>query len=429
MDLPASRRHDSYAALRIPEIRLLLGAAACAGLANRALAAVIAYQIYVLTDNALSLALLGLVEAIPAIATALFGGYIADRHDRRTILLITRTSSLLCALAFAIISLDGKDTSIVALLAIVFVAGIASGFHAPAGHAFEAQVVPQHLTLNASSWASIAWQGTSIIGPAVGGIAYAAVGPVWAYVGMAVLHVAALLCTAAIARKPKPVPIPGESMVKNVSIGLRYVFGNQILIGAMALDLFAVLFGGAVALIPVFAKDILKVGPQAVGFLYAAPAVGALLIMLWTTRFPPVRRAGRNLMLCIAGFGVSIIVFAFSEALWLSLLALAIAGAFDGISVVIRRAILRLHSPDHMRGRIAAVNMMCISASNELGAFESGVAAAAIGAVPAVWVGSIVTLVIVGATAALAPKLRDLDLQDAVRQPVQPPPPEKPKPA
>jgi len=410
MTTPASGRHDSFAALRVREIRLMLIAAGFTGLANRALAVVVGYQVYSITKSALMIGFLGLVEAVPAITLSLYGGFVADRKDRRTIILCARAVSLLCAIAFAIVSLDSHLASVIALFAVVFVAGIARGFHDPAAIAFEAQVVPQHLTLNASSWFSTVWQGTAIAGPAIGGIAYDLAGPVATYAGMAALYAASTLCIAAIAKKPQPPPPHGESIFTSIAVGVRFVFGNQILVGSMALDLFAVLFGGVVALIPVFAAEILKIGATGVGLLNAAPAAGGILIMLWSTRHPPIRHAGRNLILCIAGFGVSVIVFALSTNFYLSMAALAFSGVFDGVSVVIRRAILRLHSPEHMRGRVAAVNMIFISASNELGTFQSGMAAAAFGTVRYVWLGGIATLVIAAGAAILAPKLRRLTL-------------------
>jgi MFS family permease len=407
-------RHDPFAALRVGEIRLMLMAAAFTGLASRALTVVIGYQVYSITKSAFAIGLLGLIEAIPAIALSLYGGHVADRRDRRSIILAARAVSFVCATAFAIISLESHQASVIALYGVVFVAGVARGFHDPAAIAFEAQVVPEHLTLNASSWFSTVWQGTAIAGPALGGIAYDLIGPVATYATMAVLHAASTLCIASIARKPKPVPPDGESILTSIGLGVRFVFRNQILVGSMALDLFAVLFGGVVALIPVFASEILKIGATGVGLLNAAPAAGGILIMLWSTRHPPIRHAGRNLLLCIAGFGVSVIVFALSTNFYLSMAALAMSGVFDGVSVVIRRAVLRLHSPEHMRGRVAAVNMIFISASNELGTFQSGMAAAAFGTVRYVWLGGIMTLVIVAATAILAPKLRRLTLAAGV---------------
>jgi MFS family permease len=199
-------------------------------------------------------------------------------------------------------------------------------------------------------------------------------------------------------------------MWHSISIGVRYVFHHQVLVGSMALDLFAVLFGGAVALLPIFANDILKVGPSGLGLLAAAPSAGALLSMLWATRQPPVKNAGKILLGVVAGFGVSIILFALSRNLFLSLIALAASGLFDGVSIVIRETTLRLLSPEHLRGRIAAVNWVFIGSSNEIGAFESGMVASLLGTVPTVWLGGVVTLIVVGATALLAPQLRKLNL-------------------
>ena len=194
------------------------------------------------------------------------------------------------------------------------------------------------------------------------------------------------------------------------AIPFRYVFGDQVLLGSMTLDLFAVLFGGVIALLPVFARDILVVGPIGLGVLNAAPTSGALVTMLWATRRPPVEHAGRNLFLAVAGFGITMIVFAFSRSMTLSILMLFLSGVCDGVSVIIRRAIVRLLSPDHLRGRIAAVGMICIGSSNELGVLESGVAATLLGTVPSVWAGGVVTLVVVGVAVTLAPKLRRLSL-------------------
>jgi MFS family permease len=248
------------------------------------------------------------------------------------------------------------------------------------------------------------------------------------YAGMAALHAGSALALAGIAKKPKPVPRQGESIFQSIAFGVRFVFRNQVLVASMALDLFAVMFGGVVALIPVFADVILKIGATGVGILNAAPAAGGILIMLWSTRHPPIRHAGRNLMLCVVGFGLSVIVFALSTNFYLSLVALAFSGVFDGISVVIRRAILRLHSPEHMRGRIAAVNMMFISASNELGAFQSGMAAAAFGTVRYVWLGGLATILIAGGVAAFAPKLRRLHLSAGAAQRLPDEAPARPEP-
>jgi MFS family permease len=398
---------NSFAALSVAEIRYFLGSIAFFTMANRAMAVVIGLQVYHLTRSPLALGFLGLVEAIPALSLSLFGGYVADRFDRRTILLITKAVSVLCALILAYVSLN-PTPHLYVLYAVIFLAGIARGFSDPATTAFEAQIVPKELTVPASAWISSSWLTFSIVGPALAGFSYELLGIPQTYVCLAVLFLCAWICTSLIKAKPH-IRIPrGEPILKSMSLGLKFVFKEQALIGAMALDLFAVFFGGTIALLPVFATDILHVGPRGLGFLEAAPAAGALLVMLYSTHHPPIRHAGRNLLLCVAGFGVCIIVFAFSKNFALSLMALMLSGAFDGVSMVIRRSMIRLLSPDHMRGRIASVSWIFVGASNELGAFESGFVAHWIGVIPCVWVGGSITLLVVAVTALIAPKLRRL---------------------
>ncbi len=407
MTITSSEKY-SFTALKIPEIRYFIGSTAFFTLANRAVAVIIGFQIYQLTKSALSLGILGLVEAIPAISLSLFGGYVADKFDRRKILLITRAVSILCGILLAVISLQNSPNKVALLFSVVFLAGIARGFSDPASTAFEAQVVPRELTVNAASWISSAWLSCSIIGPALVGFSYELFGASTTYFILAGIFALSWMCTFIISPKPQ-IKIPhGESIFKSISMGLHFVFKEQALVGSMALDLFAVLFGGTMALLPIFATDILHVGAKGLGILNAAPAAGALLIMLWSTHKPPIKHAGRNLLFCITGFGLSIIVFAFSKNFILSLIALTLSGIFDGVSMVIRRSIVRLLSPDHMRGRISAVSWIFIGASNELGAFESGLVASWIGVIPCVWTGGVVTLLVVAVTALCAPKLRSL---------------------
>ncbi len=402
-----SSRH-LLAALKIPEIRYFIGSTAFFTLANRAIAVIVGFQIYYLTKSALALGILGLIEAIPAISLSLFGGYAADRFERRNILLITRAVSILCAILLAIISLGENTHQVFSLYAVIFLVGIARGFSDPATTAFEAQVVPKELTVNATSWIASTWLSCSVIGPALVGFSYEFFGAARTYFILAAVFALSWICTFVISPKPHPKIARGESIFKSIALGLRYVFKEQVLIGSMALDLFAVLFGGVVALLPIFATDILHVGVKGLGILNAAPAVGALFVMLWSTHSPPIRHAGRNLFFCVAGFGVSIIIFAFSKNFFLSLATLMLSGIFDGVSMVIRRSTIRLLSPDHMRGRISAVSWIFIGASNELGAFESGLVAHWIGVIPCVWIGGTVTLLVVAVTAVLAPKLRTL---------------------
>lgn len=405
--MPNLPQKNSFAPLSVAEIRYFLGSIAFFTMANRAMAVVIGLQIYHLTRSPLALGFLGLVEAIPALSLSLFGGYVADRFDRRTILLITKAASVGCALLLSFISLH-HEPPILALYGVIFLAGIARGFSDPATTAFEAQIVPKELTVTASAWISSSWLTFSIVGPAMAGFAYELLGISRTYLCLAVLFTLAWICTALIKAKPH-VRIPREEpILKSMTMGLKFVFKEQALLGAMALDLFAVFFGGTIALLPIFATDILHVGARGLGFLEAAPAAGALLIMLYSTHHPPIRNAGRNLLLCVAGFGVCIIVFAFSKNFALSLVALMLSGVFDGVSMVIRRSMIRLLSPDHMRGRVASVSWIFVGASNELGAFESGFVAHWIGVIPCVWVGGSITLLVVAVTALFAPKLRRL---------------------
>ena len=404
------------AAWQLRDFRSLLAASAFTTLAGRALAAVSGYQIYEISGDPLSLGWLGLVEAIPALSLALFGGHIADRHDQRRIILCTQATAVLCAVALALLSLDPAVFGLAALYAVVFVVGVARGFADPAVGAFEAHVVPRELYVGAAALQSSVWQGCAIVGPALGGIAYDLVGAAATYGMIAVLFALAGFAVWTIRSRPIPERVEGESIVRSIALGVRYVFGDQILVGSMALDLFAVLFGGAIALLPAFAKDVLHVGAAKFGLLNAAPSVGALLVMIWSTRHPPIKHAGRNLLLSVAGFGVSMIVFALSTDFWLSLCALAASGGFDGISMVIRKSILRIMSPDHLRGRIAAVSSIFIGSSNEISAFESGVAAKLLGTVRSVWLGGVVTLAVVAVTAAIAPRLRRIDLSATLEE-------------
>lgn len=409
--LTDTEERSALAAFRWPDFRYLIVATACATTASRALAVVLGYEVYALTNNPLALGGLGLVEALPSISLALYGGHVADRHDRRLILCVTLLALTLCGFALALVSAFSSGRAQLAVLyTVAFVAGIARGFSEPAASALEAQVVPRSLLINCATLMASCWLMAGVLGPLAGGTAFAAVGGSWTYLSIALLY--AIAFTAALRIEPKPAPPPPEeeSIWQSVSTGVRYVLGDQVLLGSMALDLFAVLFGGAIALLPVFAKDILHVGPIGLGVLNAAPTTGALLTMLWATRHPPVRHAGRNLFFSVAAFGVAMMVFAFSKSIYLSVIALFFSGVFDGVSVVIRRAILRLMSPDHLRGRIAAVSMIFIGSSNELGAFESGVAAAALGAVRSVWIGATFTLTVVAGAAVFAPKLRRLSL-------------------
>jgi MFS family permease len=395
---------------QIGEIRALIGARMAGGITFAALATIVGLQVYELTKNPLALGWLGLVEAIPAVGLSLFGGHLADRRDRRSIVLICTAALLACTLALAYISLPESGLGLLAILAVIFLSGVAGGILQPATSAFEAQVVPlEFAAKGASALSSVSLAGM-IAGPALAGVAYAVLGITVTYVLTAALVGVELACLAVIGRKPLPPPTVGESLRESIAVGIRYVVRSQAMLGAMALDLFAVLFGGAVALLPIFATDILHVGPIGLGIMRTAPSVGALVVMLAATRRPPMRRAGPALLISVAGFGLSILVFALSTNFYLSVIALFFSGLTDGVSVIIRSVIMRVMSPEALRGRIASVNWIFIGASNQVGAFESGFAASLFGTVPSVVGGAIVTLFVVAFVALRAPGLRRLNL-------------------
>ena len=379
-------------------------------LAASAMAVLLGFQVFDVTRNPLDLGWLGLIQAVPGIGLVLYGGHVADRHRRRTILLITSAGLVALALAAATASTLAPG-AVWPLFAIGFLLGIVRAFEDPAAAGLEAQIVPMTALVRGTALLTTTSRLAAVIGPMLGGFAYAWIGPAWTYAVIALLFAAALLTLLPV---PNPPPL-GErdeqgAMVRIVE-GVRFVLHDQLLLGSMLLDLFAVFFGGAAALLPAIATDILHVGPTGFGVLRSSMAAGALVAAFLAPRLLPEKRAGQALLWVIGGFGVAIVVFGLSRVLWLSVLALFAAGMCDGMSVVIRRAILRIASPDGMRGRIAAVKSIFVGSSNELGAFESGVAASLIGVSAAVWTGGVITLAITAATALLFPRLRQLDLR------------------
>jgi MFS family permease len=398
--------------LDLVEFRALLGARLANRLAGSGLATVVAYQTYLVSRDPLALGLLGLVQVTPILAVTLFAGHVADRRDRRAIVMGTNLLMAICTVALALLSLDVGRFGLVGIFAVIFVTGIASGFYRPALTAFEAQVIPLGHAATGVSWAGSVSQVGAIVAPALAGFCWALVGPTTTYALLALAFAVAAVCIVPIARKPMPVPTAGEDLRHSLATGIRYVLRTQILVGAMALDLFAVFFGGAMAMLPIYASDILMVGPAGLGLLRTAPAVGSLLAMLALARRPPAAGAGAALLIGVVGFGLSMIVFAVSRDFFLSLAALFMSGFTDGICVVIRTVVVRIASPEHMRGRVGAVNFVFIAASNELGDFEAGVLARIMGVVPSVVFGGVLTLVVAGVVAVRAPLLRRLDLRN-----------------
>ncbi|TFF34811.1 MFS transporter [Mucilaginibacter psychrotolerans] len=398
-----SPRIDSFAALRYKDFRSYVGMRFCFTFAYQMQAVIIGFYIYHLTKDPFKLGLVGLCEAIPAVGAALYGGYIADKSEKRKMLLWVFVGVFFSSLVMFLITLKDADKYIdvnwivPVIYLMIFCNGVARAFYGPATFVIYTQSVPKEIYPNAATWSSSSWQIASILGPAAGGLIYG-------YLGITVTFVAILtfllisLVLVYLLRSYPPVFVPKESIGKSLSEGIRFVFNSKMMVGAMSLDLFSVFFGGAVALLPVFANEILKVGPEGLGIMRATSSAGAVLTMLAMARFSPMGKPWRNLLIAVAGFGLSIIGFGFSKSFYLSLFFLFTEGAFDSVSVIIRGTIMQLLTPDHMRGRVSAVNAMFIGSSNEIGAFESGTAARLLGTVPAVIFGGSMTLLIVSIT-------------------------------
>ncbi len=396
----SNQRHDPYLAFRFPEYRFFMAANFLFTAALLIQEVVIGYELYKITRDPLSIGLLGLAQAAPFIGLSLVGGHVADQWSKKNILLISLLGIMACTLAlfFAVQWLhDSPDVLSLQwfIYGMAFLTGTFAAFYSPAGQALRAMLVPKYAFESAATWGSAAWQAGAIIGPAVSGFIYN-----WAGFGGTLLVVLGLfgvvmLLLSQIRDRKIEQKTEGEVWQK-IREGIRFVKQSKMLLYSISLDLFSVLFGGVIAILPVFAEDILKVGAEGLGIMRAAPGVGAVLTLLLLSRISVMGNAWKNLLLNIAGFGVATLVFAVSKNFWLSVVALFFTGAFDIVSVVIRQTLLQLLVPDEMRGRVSSVNGIFVSASNELGAFESGVAASLLGTVPSVIFGGAATLVIVG---------------------------------
>jgi MFS family permease len=411
------RKNDPYAALRFREFNIFLLVRFAMVFAWSMQFVVIEWEVYSITKNPLSLGIIGLMEVIPAVAMALFAGHIVDQREKRGLL-------FKCILGFSVVSLGlflltwprvvedlSTNTILYAVYFLVFLGGIVRAFLGPTIFSLFSLLVPKKIYPNAATWSSSVWQMGSVVGPAAGGFFIHWIGVHWSMCFVFAFSLMALLLLLQIPKKPILNPNIGEPVMKSLKEGIKFVRNTRVILGALTLDMFAVLFGGAVALLPIYAQDILKVGPEGFGILRAAPAVGALLIMFTSAHFPLNKNAGMKLLAAIFGFGICIIVFGVSTWFWLSVVALFLSGATDGISMVIRSTILQLRTPDAMRGRVASVNSMFVGSSNELGAFESGLTAKLMGTVNAVVFGGTMTLITVIGTGMFFPKLRKLDLQ------------------
>lgn len=408
-------QNDAYAVWRIGNFRRFITGRFFLTFAIQMQSVIVGWQVYDITHDVFSLGLIGLSEAIPFLAMALFAGHVADLVNRKTIISIAATVYVLAAIVLLYMSYVMPSlyltSGVLPLYIVIAVTGLARAFFYPAQSAYMAQIVPRSLYANSSTWNSTIWHIAAVSGPAVGGLVYGFAGIHAAFI--CVVFFSALSLSFFYTSKSVPLPLRQvkEKIFTSLSTGLKFVFGHQVLLGALALDMFAVLFGGAVALLPVFASEVLHTGPQGLGFLRAAPALGAVLMAMILAYHPPIHRSGIKLLWAVGGFGACIIFFALSGNFFLSLGLLALSGMFDNVSVIIRGTILQMYTPDEMRGRVASVNSLFVGSSNELGSFESGLAARLMGLIPSVVFGGGMTVLIVLVTAGFAPKLRKMEIK------------------
>ena len=368
----------------------------------------VGWQVYSITHRALDLGLVGLVQFLPGVLLSVVAGNAADHYDRRNLLRLCFIAYALCSVLLLVIALRHPAT-VVPIYGVLILLGVVRAFSGPTGQSLMPQLVPADIFPNAVAWGASAFQVATIFGPAVGGMVYG-----YSETAATVYAMSACTCTASVVLLSAMHVRTGRMESRALSwetflAGFRYVWRHQIILGSISLDLFAVLLGGAVALLPVYAQEILHVGPIGLGWLRAAGGIGAVITAIVLAYFPLRRRSGPAMLACVALFGVSIIVFGVSHSFWLSMLALTVGGAGDMISVFVRGTLVQLATPPEMRGRVSAVNMLFIGASNELGQFESGVTAQWFGAVPAVIIGGVGTIVVVGIWTLIFPKLRQVD--------------------
>ena len=398
----SSPRHDPYAAFRIRDFRLYVIGSLLVQVGVGAQSVAIGWEIYRLTDNALALGLTGLVQALPMMLLTLPAGYLADVFSRRALITISMVGSTLTSVGLAVVSM--QDASVTAMYVLLFLDATFMTLARPARAALLPQLVPRPVFENAVSWRISTAQISAVAGPAVGGFLVSLGAPVVYIANACTTLIFVFLLT--LLRVDRGTRAPHAPSLEAVLIGARFVWKERLLLTTISLDLFAVLLGGAVYLLPLYARDILQAGGQGLGWLRAAPAFGAFCMAVLLAHLPPMRRAGRNLLVAVAGFGLATIVFGFSRSFWLSWAMLFLTGLFDNVSMVIRHTVQQLMTPDEMRGRVSAVTSIFIGSSNELGGFESGLVARLFSPVVSVVSGGIGTICVVAITAMAAPRLR-----------------------
>lgn len=414
LDHQAAARHDPYAALRFRDFRFYLAGWIVSVIGSQILEVAVAWDLYQRTQNALYLAGVGLVSAGPIILLALPAGHIADRFDRRRVMISMQALVIACAVGLGILSLYAGPYWII--YSILFISAVGKAIGWPARSALVPSLVPTHIFANAITWNTTAFETAAMAGPALGGILIA-----WNHtIPYFVTAFCGLFFIATIIPiRKRPAPSRREpATLKSVAAGVRYVIDNQIILAIMTLDLFAVLLGGATYILPIFATDILHVGARGYGWLRASPAFGAIACAILIAHIPPMKRAGRALLIAVTGYGLATIVFGLSHNFWLSIAMLFLTGVFDNVSVVVRHTLVQILTPDSMRGRVSAVNNIFVGASNELGGFESGVTARFFGPIISVVGGGIGTLIVVALTTLMWPQVRKFgSLVDARPEP------------
>lgn len=408
-------KSDPFESMRIPEFRFLLAGRFIFIMGLRMLTTLIGWWVYLLTNDPFAIGLVGLAEVVPALSLALYAGHVIDQSQKRKLLLYGASLYFLAVLALVFISGEYMDQRFsnhaitLFIYCVIFFTGILRAFVGPVFGALIAYIVPRERLQNATTWSQGAWLSASVTGHAMGGLLIAVVGISGTLELISITLVLAILFLYRLKNRPASQVKGSVRTWVSVKEGIRFVYHTKELLGAFTLDLFAVLFGGAVALIPVFARDILKVGPEGFGILNGAADMGAIISVILLTIFPARRNQGKKLLIAVAGFGICIIIFGLSRLFLLSFFVLMISGMLDGVSIVIRGTITQLKTPDHMRGRVMSVNSMFVNSSNELGQFESGLTAKLMGTVPAVIFGGSMTLMIAIATWIKAPKLRKME--------------------
>lgn len=415
LDEAIKPKNDPYASLRYKEFKFFLVIRFALIFALSMQFSIIEWKVYSLTKNPLNIGLMGLAEFIPAFSLALFAGNIVDKREKQGMVMRCLMGYLVIGAGLFMLTWDDlvagipQSAILMMIYVLLFCGGVLRAFVSPSNFSLLGVLVPRELYINATTWSTSSWQTGAIAGPVLGGLCIAWLGVHWAMLVVLGFMLLALAAVMQIGKKPIHFKDIGETVKERLKKGLQFVWNTKVLLNAMALDMFGVLFGGSVAMITIYAQDILHVGAEGFGMLRAAPAVGSCIILLVLAHRPIVTRPGLKLLAAVFGFGICIIIFGLSKTFALSLLALFASGMLDGVSMIIRQTILQLKTPDDMRGRVSSVSSVFVSSSNELGSFESGLAAKIMGPVASVVFGGCMTLGVVITTYIISPAMRKLD--------------------